>query len=211
MHTVIIASTVPLFRSGLRILLKDAVPGLRLVETTLVDETLAEAFSLQASLIIAENELPGGGAQALLDGCRRRGIRPALLLFSFDRAPVFPTQVWWRLSIMLASENESTVVQLVRDLLAGRAWVTVSARPFIRSAEHARRALTPGFTPTEEVIVEYLGKGMTSRQIAAELFISPRTVQKHREHIARKLGLSGSNALLTWSLDRKNSVEAGNV
>lgn len=205
MHTVIIASTVPLFRSGLRILLKDAVPGLRLVETTLVDETLAEAFSLQASLIIAENELPGGGAQALLDGCRRRGIRPALLLFSFDRAPAFPTQVWWRLSIMLASENESTVVQLVRDILAGRGWVTLAARPFVRVRDEFSDDATPGLTPTEERIVEFLGRGMTSRQIAAELFISPRTVQKHREHIARKLGLKGSNALLTWSLDRRRS------
>jgi hypothetical protein len=59
MHTVIIASTVPLFRSGLRIY-SGCRARLRLVETTRVDETLVEAMSLRASVIIAKTSFTAG-------------------------------------------------------------------------------------------------------------------------------------------------------
>ena len=39
----------------------------------------------------------------------------------------------------------------------------------------------------------------TSREIAAELYISVRTVERHRENICQKLDLHGSNALLRFA------------
>ncbi|MFC4460581.1 LuxR C-terminal-related transcriptional regulator [Pseudonocardia nematodicida] len=44
-------------------------------------------------------------------------------------------------------------------------------------------------TPTELRIAELVGQGLTSPQVAARLYISPRTVQTHISHILRKLGL----------------------
>lgn len=54
-------------------------------------------------------------------------------------------------------------------------------------------------TVTEVKILRYLEQGYTSAQIAEELFISKRTVEKHRSNIIDKLDLpSGSNALILW-------------
>ncbi|MEE1898216.1 response regulator [Flavobacterium rakeshii] len=54
-------------------------------------------------------------------------------------------------------------------------------------------------TVTEVKILRYLEQGYTSAQIAEELFISKRTVEKHRSNIIEKLDLpSGSNALILW-------------
>ena len=47
----------------------------------------------------------------------------------------------------------------------------------------------------EEEILHYVGRGLTSRQIAEELFISPRTVETHRQNIMEKLGLRSATAL----------------
>ena len=55
-------------------------------------------------------------------------------------------------------------------------------------------------TPTELTILRHLGQGLTSREIAASLEISPRTVQKHRENMSRKLGLVGPNRLLEFAI-----------
>lgn len=54
-------------------------------------------------------------------------------------------------------------------------------------------------TPTELKILRYLAKDWSSSQIAEHLFISKRTVEKHRSNIIHKLDLkSTQNALLLW-------------
>ncbi|UUZ58372.1 helix-turn-helix domain-containing protein [Nocardioides sp. B-3] len=42
----------------------------------------------------------------------------------------------------------------------------------------------------ERQVAERVALGLTSRQIAAELFISPRTVDAHLTHIYRKLDIT---------------------
>lgn len=44
-------------------------------------------------------------------------------------------------------------------------------------------------TPTELEVVDLVAQGLTSPQVAARLFVSPRTIQTHISHVLRKLGL----------------------
>ncbi|MDW5288785.1 response regulator transcription factor [Formosa sp. PL04] len=55
-------------------------------------------------------------------------------------------------------------------------------------------------TPTELKILKYLDKNFSSPQIAEELFISKRTVEKHRSNIIKKLDIDTTkqNALFFW-------------
>jgi predicted ATPase/class 3 adenylate cyclase/DNA-binding CsgD family transcriptional regulator len=45
-------------------------------------------------------------------------------------------------------------------------------------------------TPTERDVVRLVAEGLTSRDVAARLFVSPRTVQTHLTHIYAKLGVT---------------------
>jgi DNA-binding CsgD family transcriptional regulator/tetratricopeptide (TPR) repeat protein len=45
-------------------------------------------------------------------------------------------------------------------------------------------------TPAERAVAELVSEGLTSRQIAEQLFVSPRTVDAHLSHIFRKLEIS---------------------
>ena len=59
-------------------------------------------------------------------------------------------------------------------------------------------------TDREYQVFEALGKGLTVREIAAQLFISRKTVENHRDRIKAKLGLGTANELLrhavAWNL-----------
>lgn len=86
----------------------------------------------------------------------------------------------------------------------------MDARPLMdtvtRSARRARLALTPGpgksatapadpaaelgLTAREQEVLRRLAAGRTNRQMAEELFISPKTVSVHVSNILAKLGVS---------------------
>ncbi|MBR9756538.1 MAG: response regulator transcription factor [Algicola sp.] len=61
-------------------------------------------------------------------------------------------------------------------------------------------------TTAELKILKYLNKNLNSTQIAEELFISKRTVEKHRSNIIKKLNLDSSqqNALIVWLKQHPN-------
>ncbi len=60
-----------------------------------------------------------------------------------------------------------------------------------------REALTgpESLTPSERRIADLAADGLTTRDIAQALFVTPRTVEGHLTHVYRKLGISTRTAL----------------
>ncbi|MGH9941135.1 MAG: LuxR C-terminal-related transcriptional regulator, partial [Pyrinomonadaceae bacterium] len=69
-----------------------------------------------------------------------------------------------------------------------------------------RRALAD-LTPAERRVLRLIADDKTSKEIAAELFISHRTVENHRANICQKLELKGSHALLKFALAHKSELQ----
>jgi two-component system, NarL family, response regulator NreC len=64
------------------------------------------------------------------------------------------------------------------------------------------RATWDGLSDREREILGLIAQGMTTAEIAASLFLSPHTVQSHRDHIMAKLGLHSKAALIRYALER---------
>lgn len=56
----------------------------------------------------------------------------------------------------------------------------------------------------EKEVFNLIGKGLSNKQIAAKLEISPKTVMNHRQRIMEKLDLIGHGSLFSYILDLKN-------
>jgi predicted ATPase/class 3 adenylate cyclase/DNA-binding CsgD family transcriptional regulator len=94
-------------------------------------------------------------------------------------------------------------VAALRDAMGessfGSAWAegaglsTDEAIAYARRRRGERKRPTSGWdslTPSERDVVRLLGEGLPNNDIAARLFISPRTVQSHLTHVYTKLGLT---------------------
>ena len=57
-----------------------------------------------------------------------------------------------------------------------------------------------GLSKREAEIVGLVAEGLTSRQIAARLYLSERTVENHIDHVLGKLGLRNRTQIATWAL-----------
>lgn len=69
---------------------------------------------------------------------------------------------------------------------------------------------TPGLsylTPSEKKILKLIASDKTNKDIAALLFISHRTVEKHRSNIIHKLSLEQkTNSLLIWAKENQDQL-----
>lgn len=99
------------------------------------------------------------------------------------------------------------LVEAVREVAAGRTYLS---RPFsAKSIElYERTSQAPeadpydALTSREREIFQLAAEGFTSPQIGQRLFISSRTVETHRAHLMRKLGLRSQTELVRLAVKR---------
>jgi len=53
-------------------------------------------------------------------------------------------------------------------------------------------------TPKEIEILEKVSLGNTNSEIAKDLYLSKRTIEKHRENMCKKLRIKGYRSLFHW-------------
>jgi len=66
-----------------------------------------------------------------------------------------------------------------------------------------------GLSPRETEIVRLVGDGLGNREIGDRLFLSPRTVEKHIEHVMNKLGVDSRAEIAAWHARREQGKPTG--
>lgn len=73
----------------------------------------------------------------------------------------------------------------------------------------ARRSSTK-LTRREREIADLVAEGLSNKEIAARLVISPRTAESHVEHILTKLGFNSRAQIATWVAEHKTATVGNN-
>jgi two-component system response regulator NreC len=69
------------------------------------------------------------------------------------------------------------------------------------------KAKLDGLTDREREVLRYLAEGTSNEEIAVSLVISPKTVERHRENIMRKLNMHSRTELVRYAI-RKGIIKA---
>src|SRR6266542_2339016 len=90
------------------------------------------------------------------------------------------------------------------ELLGATLWAE-RARVELRASGQTARKRDPStsgdLTPQELQIARFVSEGLSNRQVAAQLFLSPRTIDFHLRNVYRKVGISSRTALARLDLD----------
>jgi DNA-binding NarL/FixJ family response regulator len=70
-----------------------------------------------------------------------------------------------------------------------------------RRAPASRRARHPaGLSGREVEVLQLAARGLTTREIAERLYISPKTADHHIQHVYSKIGVSTRAAAALWAI-----------
>ncbi len=211
---VLIVDDHPLFRSGLRQVVQ-ADPRFELIgETGDGDAALRLIQEKKPDVAVLDVNLPG--LSGLEIARQLQGKRPPVRLIMltmhkeediFNRALDFGTQ-----GFVLKENAVDEIVKAIVTVAGGEHYLSPSVSGYLvrrRGRAESLAAQKPGLddlTKAERRILKLIAAKKTSRQIGAELFISPRTVEAHRANICAKLDLHGSHSLLQFALENRSAL-----
>jgi DNA-binding NarL/FixJ family response regulator len=205
---ILVADDHPIVRSGLRKVL-DAQPDLEVVaEAADGAEAVRKALSEDLHLAILDVAMPKAtGLQAAEELRKRRPELKLLMLSMYDSEQfLFEALRAGASGYVLKSDADQDLVEAVRRTMRGQSFLYPSAvSTLVKDVVERGGPADEQFdllTPRELQVLKLIAEAYTSKEIAAELVISVKTVDRHRQNILDKLGMSDRVELTRYAIRR---------
>jgi len=211
---VLLADDHPVYRDGLRQILAADKELVLIHETDNATDALAQARKLKPDVLLLDVDMPGGGGLEVARARQRDGWKSEIVFLT-----MYAEEDMFRAAMDLGAKayvlKDSAAAEIrkaIHTVVAGKHYISPSLAGFLvnrhASAEELQKK-TPGLeslTVAERRILKLIASDRTSKEIATELGLSPRTVENHRANICSKLGLSGSHSLLKFAFENRSKL-----
>jgi DNA-binding NarL/FixJ family response regulator len=215
MKSVFIVDDHDIVRFGLEAVLKDISQFKVLGYADDLRSAVKAIEHLQPDLLITDMTLPDSqGLDTVRAMVLAQGSRPVLVVSMHDEL-IYAEQVLalGAQGYLMKEKAHEMLAQAAQVLLSGGRWVshqvsshllnrmvnTRSRRPTLDFARSAPGAL---MSLREVEVLEKIGRGKTTKEIAYSLELSPRTVDVHRASIKKKLGLRSGAEVVAFAVSR---------
>jgi DNA-binding NarL/FixJ family response regulator len=206
---ILLADDHAMVRRGLRMVL-DAEPDLEVVdEASDGAEALERVMKGEVDLAILDVTMPRmTGLQAARE-LRRRGSDARVLVLSMhdNEQYLYEALRAGASGYVLKSAAHKDLVEACRAAMRGEPFlypgaVTALIKDFLTHANEGGPDRENPLTPREEEVTKLIAEGHTSKEIAALLVLSEKTVERHRANILEKLGLRDRVDLTRYAIRR---------
>jgi DNA-binding NarL/FixJ family response regulator len=203
---ILIADDFAVVRAGLRNLL-DAAPDLEVVaEAEDGHEAVEKALAENVHLAILDVSMPRmTGIQAAGELHRRKPELRLLMLSMHDSEQfLFEALKAGASGYVLKSGADTDIVDACRAVMRGESFLYPSAvatlvRDYVERGGHEQFDV---LTPRELEVLKLIAEARSSKEIASDLVISIKTVERHRQNILDKLGMNDRVELTRYAIRR---------
>ena len=160
------------------------------------EEALEAAGRQRPALVIMETHLPGASGYEICREFRERyGEELPIIFVSATR-----TDETDRVAGLLLGADDYLAKPIPLDHLLAR------VRRLVTQSAAVAGPIASSLTPREQEVLGLLAEGLEQDEIANRLFITPKTVAKHIEHILGKLGVHSRAQAVVLAL-RRDSLD----
>ena len=183
-----------LVRRGLRQVLAEAFPAARVEEAETSEAAISAIASAPWDLVLLDLNIPGrGGLEVLEDAKRLRPAMPVLVVSAYPEEELAVRCLRLGAAGYLTKNAASgELLAAARKALAGGKYVTASLAEKLAEVlgGAAQGAPHEALSSRELQVLRLVATGRTSKEIAAELHLSEKTIATYRARISEKLGVS---------------------
>jgi len=208
--TVLLAEDHMVVREGLRRLLESEHDIEVIGEAATGRQAVAMARKLRPAVVVMDIAMP------LLNGLEAtRQIRKAvpsakvlILSAHSDDAYVESVTALGAMGYLIKQTSAHFLSEAIREVYKGNTFYSTSIAKRLRQKNQPsldrKGLLTTKMTrlsPREVEVLQLIAEGKANKQIAAELGISTKTVEKHRDHLMRKLDIHDTAGLTRYAIE----------
>ncbi|WP_026451092.1 response regulator [Aequorivita capsosiphonis] len=173
-------------------------------------QALELILTLQPTIALLDIDMPVLTGFEVIKMAKEKGISTKFIVLSFHKETEYISQAK-ALQIngyLLKEDSFSEIENCIKNVLNDEICFSPSfeASSLKSVSEEIKRIKL--LTPSEKTILKLVAQQMSSNQIAETLFISPRTVEKHRSNILGKLEINNSvNSLINWAFTYRKTIK----
>ena len=200
--SIVIADDHQVVRSGLRLVLHGH-EGMRVVgEAGTVAEALRLVASRQPHVLVLDLNMPGERSLPAIPRVAEACPHTRVVVLTMQDDPAFAREALQAGAgaFVLKEAAGGELVAAVRAVAEGRTYLNpeMGARLVAASVEEGP---ADELTERERDVLQLIALGHTNPEIAEQLHLSVRTIETHRSHIHRKLGLGTRAELVRFAID----------
>ena len=204
---ILLADDHALVRRGVRLILESEPDLTVIAEAGDGAEAVSLARTHEIDLAVLDVAMPRmTGLQAAREISRRSPAPRILLLSMYDNDQYFFEALKAGASgYVLKSVADRDLVEACRAAIRGEPFIypdalTALMREYLQRARRGERLPGSILTAREAEIVKLIAEGRSSKEIAALLVISVKTVERHRANILQKLEMRDRTELTRYAL-----------
>jgi len=206
---VVIVDDHAMFRTGVRAEIASAVDVVG--EAADVDEAVAVIGATRPDVVLLDVHLPGGGGVEVMRRVSQRVPETRFLALSVSDAAedVIGTIRGGARGYVTKSITGPELVAAIDRVAEGDAVFSPRLAGFVLDAFAGTIEVAQvdedldRLTEREREVMRLIARGYAYKEVAAELFISIKTVETHVSSVLRKLQLSSRHELTRWASDRR--------
>ncbi len=198
----------PIVRHGLGALINEEADMMVCGEAGTTQEALTATHSLQPDVVVLDLSLGHENGLTLLKDIHERHPQLPVLILSMHEELLYAERALHAgaRGYVTKQQDIHNVPAAIRRVLAGDIYLndqmsTLILSRMTRSASTPARPLVDSLTDRELEIFRLIGRGIGNQDIAAQLRLSVKTIESHRENIKRKLRLGSSAELLRFAVE----------
>lgn len=209
---ILLADDHPIVRHGMKSVLASLESTEVIAEAKDGEEALRYIQELRPDIAIVDLSMPGIGGLDILKQLKNVNLGVKVIINTgFKDESLLKTALKLGAKGFILKENSLTEIgNCIAKVLAGGRYISDELTELMLTAnEQETPNLLAGLsslTLSEKKILKYVALGKSTKEIAAELVLSYRTIENHRNNICKKMGLTGGNALLKFALDNKEKL-----
>ncbi|MDX1940974.1 MAG: response regulator transcription factor [Saprospiraceae bacterium] len=201
---IILADDHHLVRKGFRALLEE-IPGIIVVGDAANGLELLELLQkIPADVVLLDVEMPGMGGIEACGKIQTQFVDTKVIMLTMrnDAEIVKQSVANGARGFLFKNTSPSELQTAIQKVASGEAYFSSEVTMLLLSQPQTNPALT-GLTEREMEIIRLVAEGLSSAEIGEKLFISPRTVDTHRNNILQKLDLPNVAALVRFAMQHK--------